>query len=474
MYCTPDYIEATRITLPSGKRIPFGWEAAPIGSDPDRVTQLHWNVPGDYMQSSTRFRLTVAIDVREEKMVQIYSLASKKVLGYLDIRFSSVFQTYEVIFTQEDTLVAIREGVGLKLIKGSEPLWFFTHGSDKASIELVFKPHLLTETKQGNITNFRNRFASLASIQQFGWMEGCVLDGLMDLGYSETAKSHLDLYVSTELDKLIYEDPRSQPVDGQFYGIESLLPIAIMAKIYPQNPILYQAINYMNSRKNKEGAIQDKSEVSCEGNYTIAYPLACLANTLDDSQLAEESLLQLAVRRKLLWKEHTLYLRFLENGSHTFKNWGRAYVWYLLGIARTIKELKSQNRLSEASEEYWKEEFIRAWNVAWSYRNNKGLWFCYVDDSGTGVEISTSAGIAAATALGIELKYLSSSYQPELKRTLNSLLTFLTPDGLITGTSQGNKGGEDLQRNGYRVLSQVSMGLLAQLINALEELDSNK
>jgi unsaturated rhamnogalacturonyl hydrolase len=469
MYCIPDYIEAPNMKPPIEKRIPFGWKAAPINIGSQLQSSIKWS--SKVINSSTSFRITVAIDVREEKIVELISLKSKIVLGKLDIRFSSVFQTYEVSLSKEDTLVAIREGIGLKLIKGEEPLWFFTEGSEEIPLDPVFKPHLLTETKQGDITTFQHRFGSLASIQQFGWMEGCVLDGLLDLGLRQNAEAHLNLYMNNDLDRLIYEDPRSHPVDGQFYGIESLLPIAILAKLYPQSCILTQAIDYMNGMRSDEGIINDKSEITAEGNYTIAYPLACLANTMNSNYLAEQSLLQLSVRKELLWKDHTLYLRYLEDGTRTFKNWGRAYVWYLLGIIRTIKELKSQKRLSESLEEYWKEEFNRAWNITWSYRNDEGLWDCYVDEPCTEVEISTTTGIAAASAIGINLGFLPNSYKSELRKTLNSLVTFLTPDGLIKGSSQANKGGEPLQRNGYRVLSQVSMGLLAQLIHAIEEWD---
>ena len=50
-----------------------------------------------------------------------------------------------------------------------------------------------------------------------------------------------------------------------------------------------------------------------------------------------------------------------------------------------------------------------------------------------------------------------------VKKTLDTLWTCLTPDGLLTGVAQSNRGGEKLQRGSYRVLSQMGMGLMAQL-----------
>lgn len=44
----------------------------------------------------------------------------------------------------------------------------------------------------------------------------------------------------------------------------------------------------------------------------------------------------------------------------------------------------------------------------------------------------------------------------------------LTPHGFLGGVAQANKGGEELQRGSYRVIYQMGMGLLAQLIASLE------
>jgi hypothetical protein len=41
------------------------------------------------------------------------------------------------------------------------------------------------------------------------------------------------------------------------------------------------------------------------------------------------------------------------------------------------------------------------------------------------------------------------------------------PDGFLGGVAQANKGGERLQRGDYRVIYQMGMGLMAQLIAAL-------
>lgn len=79
-----------------------------------------------------------------------------------------------------------------------------------------------------------------------------------------------------------------------------------------------------------------------------------------------------------------------------------------------------------------------------------------------------SAGIAAAFALGAREGWLETEFRQSAEQTLTGLQTWLSPDGFLGGVSQSNKGGEALQRGNYRVIYQMAMGLMAQLIAALE------
>jgi hypothetical protein len=62
---------------------------------------------------------------------------------------------------------------------------------------------------------------------------------------------------------------------------------------------------------------------------------------------------------------------------------------------------------------------------------------------------------------------LPASMRPAARRTLKALEGQLTPDGFLGGVAQSNRGGEALQRGGYRVISQMAMGLMGQLIAAV-------
>jgi hypothetical protein len=51
----------------------------------------------------------------------------------------------------------------------------------------------------------------------------------------------------------------------------------------------------------------------------------------------------------------------------------------------------------------------------------------------------------------------------------NRLAAHPTPDGLLGGAAQSNKGGDSLQQSSYRVIYQMATGLKAQLMAALEQ-----
>jgi len=45
---------------------------------------------------------------------------------------------------------------------------------------------------------------------------------------------------------------------------------------------------------------------------------------------------------------------------------------------------------------------------------------------------------------------------------------YLSEDGFLRNVSQINRGGEELQANGYRVISQFGMGLFSQTKAAIQ------
>ncbi|MBU3113259.1 glycoside hydrolase family 88 protein [Clostridium lacusfryxellense] len=240
--------------------------------------------------------------------------------------------------------------------------------------------------------------------------------------------------------------------------------IAVIAKVFPNHPSLDLAIEYWCSHINNEGSLQDGDMLSAEGSYTVAYPLAVLAKLRNRDDLAKLAIRQLMIAKEKLADGDKLHLRTFSDNTHSFTNWGRAYSWYMLGLVHTIIELDGRYDVNEL-----KKEFVRISDLALSFQQKDGLWCCFVDDVSTLIDNSCSAGIAAAIALGIKNNILPNKYLIFVKSTLEALQTYFTPDGLLTGVAQSNKGGEELQRSGYRVISQMAMGLMALLVRNSNE-----
>ncbi|WP_028611573.1 glycoside hydrolase family 88 protein [Paenibacillus harenae] len=465
MHNVAGHVRSPEAVLEVGLRVPFGWAAKPVVPGEGNVTELHWERQDALLSDHARLRITVAVDVRDNKRIEVFALGTGSVLGTLDIRFAHVFQLYELPLPLSAALAAVKKGIGLRMTEGDSPLWFFVQDEAAGLREPVLMPHLMIGSSGEAAAAFNQRLDSLASIQQFGWMEGCVLDGLMDSGFTATARKHLDLYVKEN--ELIYEDPRSRPCDGSFYGIESTLPIAMLTKLEPTHPLVEKAVAYMASHADGHGIIKDGDTLSAEGSYTIGYPLAVIAARRKDKQLAEIAFKQLILRRDLLWESGALFLRRQDDGTRTFRNWGRAYAWHLLGLIRSLEELRGKGLLTADQEQLIEEEFVHTLRQAYRFRDEHGLWSCFLDEPVTGVDTSASAGIAAAAAISSRIGIRPYSECGDATLSATSLLRYLTPDGLVTGTAQSNKNGEELQRSGYRVISQMTMGLLGQLLAAI-------
>lgn len=454
-------VTAPHVPFPADRRLPFGWRAAAIGAAP---VSLRWpDLPLDAVP--TRLRLTVALDVRDEKRIEAVLPQTGRVLGAFEVRFASLFQVYEIALAPGDAADLRREGVNLRLKKGAE-LHVFTGGD---GIPSALLPHLLLPGDADALTEFFARLGSLASVQAFSWMEGCVLDGLLDLAslpahaaLREVAGQHLALFFQNG--QLVYENQVSAPSDGRIYGIEGTLPFAALAKLQPQNPMIEIALKFWQSRKDAQSAIIDGKHTSSEGAYTVGYPLAVIGKARRDETLEQLALTQLRVRQARLFQGTTFWRTSDEGGGKGNRNWARGIAWQLLGMVRTLRELKHRPDTADLIEQFRQ---LAAW--AQPFQRADGLWSVFVDEPQLAPDTAGSAGIAAALAIGVREGWLDAQARRAAENARDGLKNYLTPDGFLGGVAQSNKGGEALQRGDYRVIFQMAMGLTAQLIAALEE-----
>lgn len=473
---------APLVEPPGDKRVPFGWGAAAVectaggGATRLKAASSPPVPPKPETELRAYLRLAIAVDVREEKQIKVTLPEDGKVIGIIDIRYAYVLQVFELPVEAADVPEVLRQGVELRMVRGEQPLWFFTDANGLAG-EAALLPHLLiagTETDKEQ--QFLQQLASVASVQPFGWMEGCVLDALSDLQtvyperpeFAAALDQHLSLFL-TESGELVYENPRSVPVDGSIYGIEGTLPFAVIAKRHPEHPVLELALRFWLSHgSGPDGVIADGTSITAEGAYTVAYPLAVLARLRGRDDLAELAISNLIHRMKLLQHEQGLcWINRQSNGEwEPYVNWGRAYAWYMLGLIRSIVELRGMERHADRVAEL-EQECLRIAQIALAHQRSDGLWSCMLNEPETGVDTSGSAGIAAAMAIGWRHGLLPDTMEEAAKRTYAGLLAYLTPDGLLGGVAQSNRNGEALQRSGYRVLSQMAMGLMGQLAAAI-------
>lgn len=232
----------------------------------------------------------------------------------------------------------------------------------------------------------------------FGWMGGCVQDALLELHFqgdtkaTDTLRLHLDKYLD-DTKGIIFENPNTIPVDGNFNSIEDFLPIAAITALYPEHISIGNALEFILKRKNTDGLIASGKEVTTEGCYTIAYPLVALAVAKNDHSLAQLAIDQIIVRTKMLTDETAIYQRSRLDGHKSFRNWGRGVAWYLLGSIKTYKLIKDNKLENLQGMQALANSFKQLSKMVVDHQNKNGMWTAYIDRAETGVDTSTTGGM---------------------------------------------------------------------------------
>ena len=158
-----------------GLRAPFGWQVAGLNLGRSELA-LSW--PDVSLEGETLQLRIAVLDTREPLYrVEVRAANSSHVAGEFEIRWAAHFQIYEISIDADTA----REGVVLRVVEGEKPLWILTGGNAKTPLPAALAPHLLPPDSTDKRAEFLARLGLLASVQCFGWMEGCVLDGLSDL-----------------------------------------------------------------------------------------------------------------------------------------------------------------------------------------------------------------------------------------------------------------------------------------------------
>ncbi|MGB3585442.1 MAG: glycoside hydrolase family 88 protein [Tunicatimonas sp.] len=463
-------IDYLTLSFPSDKRVPIALTAFPVPeANATQLTRLRFP-PVNVEDDTLYFRITAAIDFREEKTIRMYLPDSGQEIGLLNIKYAHPFQPFQITADPQWLPEINRQGIALQMTEGTQTPWFFLP-DQLPSDAIGLAPQLITGNKSASEKEFLRTLYSMNSFSPFGWMGGSVQDALYELhrqGQSratQTLEMHLHHYLD-EQQGIILESPRTQPLDGTFNSIEDFLPFAAIVNLYPDHPSVQKAVNYCRDHRNEQGIILAGKHITTEGCYTVAYPLATIAQVRKDAELAQIALDQLRHRSRYLVDELAVYQRSALSGEKAYRNWGRGVAWYLLGTIKTLAAVRSGSFNLSGTDEV-QQSFVAAALMANRWKNSEYLWYSYLDQPATEVDTSASAGIAAAIMWGVQLGVLPTHYRRSAQATYRSLQDDLTPDGFLTHVSQINRGGETLQKEGYRVISQFGMGLMGQLKAAL-------
>jgi len=464
-----ELVSAPALPVPAGRRLPFGWPAVALTAAAQaEPLALRWT-QAVILEGPIRLRISLALDANEAKKVEVRLAKSQKPLGVFDVRFASALQPFEIELTEAGARAAFLEGIVLRQTLGESPLWIFAVRSGQGTLSPTHAPHFLMAGDQPDpLAEFYKRLASHAVTQPFGWMEGCVLDGLQDLSQLP-GRALLGLSLRRQLglffhpDKsLVYESPGGVIADEKLHDVEATLPFAALAWVEPQHPALELARKFWQSRTDAGGLVREATLTTSEGSYTVGYPLAVLARQRQSDELARLALTQVRVRQNRLFEGKDFFCRLSADGQRAGRNWSRGIAWQLLGLVRVLAVLRERADL-----EPLKQEALRLAEWVTARQLPSGLWPAFVDEPALPPDTSGSAGLAAALALGAKQGLLPGFAREAAAKTLTGLLGFLTPDGFLTGCAPAGNGGESLQRGSYRVISPMAMGLLAQLIAAL-------
>lgn len=447
---------------PEGKRSPFGWNYFEIPKNGDSVPFGVPDLPDDFALP-IYLRLFVALEVRDQLEITVTLGKSDKIIGVLPIWYANVVQLFECKL-DIDSHTLRNEGLTLRLSSGSESLYCYDFSAEVGSHIYLDKGKAAEPAE-----NFIASLCSLQSVNTFGWMEGCVTDGLDEMARSgvfpqaeNVLDRHLRLFIPDE-NNIIYEDYHGHPKDNIFNNWEGGLPFAAIVNKFPDHPSIKLFTDFCENRI--ENNKTKGSSLTTEGCYHLAYPLAAVAKAKGKKEWFEIALIELDERIHYLTGNDVVYQRASKNGEQTaFRNWARGYAWFLLGLVRSYPLIdksglfKGDSRLTRIKQAF--EEYA---HVAIKYQQPDAGWKAYIDLIETGFDASGTAGIASALMYGYGLGWNVDFNEQKQLAARERLEQSLTSDGFLKDNCQVNRGGEELQKGNYRVISQYAMGLMAHL-----------
>lgn len=465
--------------------MPFGWRALAL----DRDARLLRFAAGNSSDAPAApdlpaaLRLTLALEQPTTAVLTIESTDGREKFAQLDLRYGCVFQLFATLLPAATAARVRAEGARLRLLSG-DPIAVFAPAEDQTDPDFPaeFAPHLLPTPPSPPASSppapatpdVAAPLASLACLQPFNWLHGCVVDALADLGDHAALARHLDRWFLPD-GQLRYVGPHSEPRADELFGLEPVLMFAALLRHDPRHPAFAVLRRWLARHTEADGLIIDRgldaegiaspvTWISIEACYTVAYPLALAATAFEEPAWRDLAWQQITHRLRHLVRDGVICQRAPLGGPGEQPHWARANAWFLLGLVKTLRALGPLHPAALAEG----LPLLRAHAARLlDAQRPDGLWSVYLDAPDTLPDTSASAGLAAALALAAHSGWLDADALDAARCADAALARHLTPDGFLGGVAQLNRGGDTLQRGPYRVLGQFGLGLYGQLRAAL-------
>ncbi|WP_428927903.1 glycoside hydrolase family 88/105 protein [Marinibacterium sp. SX1] len=186
-------------------------------------------------------------------------------------------------------------------------------------------------------------------------------------------------------------------------------------------------------------------------------PLAKIGLVLDRPEYVEEAKYQFLVHSQYL-ADTTSGLWFhgwTFDGNHNFARalWARGNSWITIAIPEFIDLLDLPP--NDPLRRHLLSLLNRQAKALKETQDTSGLWHTLLDDPGSYLEASATAGFAYGLLKGVRKRYLPEEYRPVATAAVKGVIDNISPEGELLNVSFGTAMGNDLDF--YRQIALTSM-----------------
>jgi unsaturated rhamnogalacturonyl hydrolase len=186
-------------------------------------------------------------------------------------------------------------------------------------------------------------------------------------------------------------------------------------------------------------------------------PLAKIGKLLDRPHYIEEARRQFLVHVKYLVDRRTglWFHGWTFQGRHHFANalWARGNCWVTIAIPEIIELLDLPP--GESLREFLIETLLQQIRALVKHQDASGLWHTLIDDPGSYLEASATAGFAYGILKSVRMGYIDAGFLDAGVRAVKAVLANIHASGELRNVSFGTPVFDDL--DGYRNVKLTSM-----------------